>query len=150
MIKNKKYLFLCIIITAIFSNNSSFIGSDGFLTDSDGIIKMQVNVLGHVNKPGTFLMHDGIDIMSALSMAQGYKTGANLKNVVIYHKNGQSTKLNFNDILNQKDQLSQFKLKPHDTIYIKQKKFDRFINSTNIPGIILSMLNIAIVLERTD
>ena len=49
---------------------------------------MYINILGHVKSPGTYLVYDGIDIMSAFSTAGGYLDGANFKKIIIYGHNG--------------------------------------------------------------
>ena len=45
---------------------------------------------------------------------------------------------------------NEYTLKPRDTIYIEQKMFSKLITSSNLPTIFLSILNIALTLERTN
>ncbi|GAG84810.1 unnamed protein product, partial [marine sediment metagenome] len=45
---------------------------------------MWVNVWGHVQKPGSYLVYDGIDIATVLSITGGPKQGANLKKLLVF------------------------------------------------------------------
>ena len=53
-------------------------------------------------------------------------------------------------IFQSKSNVSSLKLKPRDTIYIEQKIASKLITSSNLPPIFLSILNIALTLERTN
>ena len=60
-------------------------------------------------------------------------------------------KINLNKILNdEKISFNQIILDPNDTIYIKQKSISRFFMSSNLPSMILSLVNLAITLKNTD
>ena len=58
--------------------------SERFFMDTDGSVKMFVNVWGHVNRPGLQTVYDGIDIATLLSIVGGPKSGANLKFVKVF------------------------------------------------------------------
>ena len=133
------------------SLSSQMLSNESYITGEDGVIRMYVNLMGHVKNPGTYLVYDKIDFMSTLSMAGGYLQGADLKNVIIYSENGDSQKINLHNYLNSHSkEILNFNLKPHDTIYIKQKSLSKFFMSSNLPTIFLSILNLAITLENTD
>ncbi len=134
-------------IFASSSINNQLISNEKYITGDDGVIRMYVNILGHVESPGLYLVYDGIDIMSALSMAGGYRNGANLKNITIYRKDGSSEKFSLQSILNNSTKIV---FNPHDTIYINQKLISKIFNSSNIPTIVLSILNLALTIDRTD
>ncbi|MCK4296492.1 MAG: hypothetical protein KAX28_07550 [Candidatus Marinimicrobia bacterium] len=40
-----------------------------YITEEDGVARMYVNVWGQVNKPGTHLVYDGMDIVTLLSIS---------------------------------------------------------------------------------
>ena len=109
---------------------------------------MYINVLGHVESPGLYLVYDGIDIMSALSMAGGYKNGANLNKIIIYRKDGTQSIFSLQNVLD--GTIEKIIFNPHDTIYIEQKMMSKIFNSSNIPTIFLSILNLALTIDRTD
>ena len=137
----------------MFSNiiDSGLLSNDLYITGEDGVIRMYINVLGHVHNPGTYVVYDGIDFLTVLSMAGGYINGSNLKKVMIYHTDGTSQKINLKKILSvNNNPVISINLKPHDTIYVEETNWSKFVFSSNLPTIILSILNIAITLERTN
>lgn len=143
---------ILILVSFIFSSsNYSDLSNKDFITGEDGIIRMYVNVIGHVKSPGSYMVHDKIDLMSVLSVAGGYLQGANLKQISIYKQDGSMKKINLNKILNdEKISFNQIILDPNDTIYIKQKSMSRFFMSSNLPSMILSLVNLAITLKNTE
>ena len=147
-----RYLIIVFFVTLMANSLSSqMISNESYITGEDGVIRMYINLMGHVKNPGTYLVYDKIDFMSALSMAGGYLQGTDLKNIIIYSENGESEKINLYNYLNSNSKdISQFNLKPHDTIYIKQKSLSKFFMSSNLPTIFLSMINLAITLKNTD
>ena len=70
--------------TGIVSSQFAF-SSEPYVTGDDGIVRMNVNVIGHVKNPGTFLVYEGIDILSLLALAGGPLPGAKLKDVRQFH-----------------------------------------------------------------
>ena len=150
----KKYYIVSFILINIFFSSinieNQLLSNEEYITGEDGVIRMYVNVIGHVKTPGIYLVYDGIDYMSLLSAAGGYLPGANLKNVIIYGKDGSKQKINL-DVFYGLGTLSinSVSLKPHDTIYIEQKKLSKIFDSSNLPSIVLSILNIALTIERT-
>ena len=62
----------------IKGNNSYKFSSEKYITDSDGNIRMNVNIWGHVAQPGSHLVFEGIDLATLLSKVGGPNIGANL------------------------------------------------------------------------
>ena len=87
MIRAKYILFIFILTVSLYANsitsNGLPISDQDYITGEDGVIRMNVNILGHVKNPGTYLVYDGIDFISLLSLAGGPARGANLKNIKI-------------------------------------------------------------------
>ena len=155
MNKNIRKIF-CVIVLVTFQNflysspiKSDMLSNELFVTGEDGVLRMSVNVIGHVKYPGAYIVYDGIDLMTLISLAGGYLPGSNLKKIVIRHSDGSNERINLNDIM-FKDRNHEYSLKPRDTIYIEQRIFSKIITSSNLPTIFLSILNIALTLERTD
>ena len=152
MKKNHFLIFSIISFSILFSNIENKKSSNElYITGEDGIIRMSINIMGHVKNPGSYLVYDGIDFMSAISMAGGYLQGANLKSIIIYNENGNKEIINLikyldSDLSNN----NLIHLKPHDTIFIKQKVLSKFFVSSNLPSIILSFINVLITLDRTE
>ena len=136
----------------VLSNKEfNLLTNESYMTGVDGIIRMNINVIGHVKNPGNHLVYDGIDLLSLLSVAGGYLEGANLKNIKIYHKDGTNENIDLSNFFDLNVPLNNLVvLRPNDTIYVEQKKISQIMRSSNLPAILLSILNIALTLERTD
>ncbi len=139
---------LLVLFSFLFSQIESSSNQE-YITSEDGIIKMHINIIGHVNAPGNYLVYDGVDLMTAISIAGGYLPGSNLKNIVIYSDSGEIKKINLNQYLLNKKLDSVYILKPNDTIHIKEKISSKIFTSSNLPTLFLSFLNILLTLERT-
>ena len=149
----KYYLLSLILFCSLFalSDSRNLLSSDSYITGDDGVIRMYVNVLGHVKDPGTYLVYDGIDLLSILSQAGGFLNGANLNEIIIYSNDSNHVvDLKYFLDSDSQDINSLIDLTPHSTIFVKQKEFSKFFSSSNIPTIILGMMNILITLDRTD
>ena len=142
-------IFLFVFLSASPSN-SGFISNDEFITGDDGVIRMYVNVIGHVQNPGTYLVYDNIDLLSMLSVAGGYLQGSNLNEIILYRSDGTIENINLTNYLNNKGTSSQLYLKPRDTIFVEQKKISELLTSTNLPSILLGMLNIILTISRDN
>ena len=152
--KIKNFTIFLVALSLVFSiNHSQLLSNEKYITGEDGVIRMYINVMGHVKNPGTHLVYDNIDFMSALSMAGGYVDGANLKKINIYSEDGSKQQINLKNILNSKSKVNRpisniVKLKPHDTIYIEQTVSSRLFVSSNLPALVLGIINLAITLEN--
>ena len=143
-LKRKSYIFILFMLmnllySSIPENNSA--NQSKYKFTEDGLVLISVNVWGHVKYPGTYLVYDGIDILTCLSMAGGPLKGSNLSKVSIVSKEGLSKKINLKDILDDNN-ISSINLKPYDTIYIDET-FNHFIFSSS--NVITIFLQIAIL-----
>ena len=124
--------------------------NQAYITNEDGLIKMYLNIIGHVAAPGNYLVYDGVDLMTAISIAGGYLPGSNLKKITVYSGSGESKKINLNEYLSNKKINSNYLLKPNDTIHIQEKIGSKIFTSSNLPALFLSLLNILLTIERTS
>ena len=124
--------------------------NQAYITSEDGIIKMYINIIGHVGDPGNYLVYDGVDLMTAISIAGGYLPGSNLKKITVYSDSGEIKEINLKQYLSDKKKNSNYSLKPNDTIHIEQKIGSKIFTSSNLPALILSFLNIVLTIERTS
>ena len=145
-------IIIFIFVSLIYLNpvQSIQLSDQSYITGDDGVIRMPVNILGHIKYPGTYIVYDGIDVLSLFSVAGGYLKGANLKNINIIHKDGQQSNVNVQKIIKYGFNENSIQIKPHDTIIIEQKTISRLFTSSSLPSIILGILNIALTLERTS
>ena len=142
------YILLCSTFTFSTPSNG-LLSNESYITGEDGVIRMYINIMGHVKEPGAYLMYDGVDFMTAISMAGGYLQGSDLKNVIIYHQNGLTTKIDFINYLNSEERIDNIiQLSPHDTIYIEEKILSKILTTSNLPYTILGLINIAITLDK--
>ena len=155
--KNLIYYFLIIILSDLIftqnikeSNNRSpnyQISSEQYVTDASGNIRMNVNVWGHVNQPGSHLVFEGIDIVTLFSSVGGPKIGANLKKIKIIREvediSGQITYvIDFNNFLKSGDRSNFIKIKPNDTIFIPQKLSNIVMTQVGAFNTVLSLLSL--------
>tara|TARA_B110000014_G_C20113284_1_gene587113 strand:- start:879 stop:1301 length:423 start_codon:yes stop_codon:yes gene_type:complete len=138
---NKKHIIIFLIfIGYLFSSNE-------YITGEDGIVRIYVNIIGHVNQPGSYLVPDGSDLITIIALAGGPARGANLKKIKI--SNGTIHTINFNDLINNNLE-TQISIKPNTTVFIEETSISRLFSGTNFVSSLLQLLNIAITLERTS
>tara|TARA_B100001142_G_scaffold330318_1_gene398065 strand:+ start:2823 stop:3278 length:456 start_codon:yes stop_codon:yes gene_type:complete len=148
-----KFTFIILILSSIIlgiESHHKVIPDGSYITGEDGVIRMYINITGNVRSPGSFMVYEGIDFLSALSMAGGYLQGSKLNAISVYSVNNKKRVINLNEYLENPSNGDIIKLYPHDTIYIEEKTISRIFSSSNIPSIILGILNIALTLERTQ
>ena len=118
-----------------------------YVSGQDGIIRMYVNVWGHVGTPGRILVDEGIDLATLLSLSGGPNKGANMKNVRIYHeypdKNGNIVHiLDLTEFLKTGDRSNFVSIQPNDTFIIKQTTWSYFIEEINTVNTLMNLFNI--------
>ncbi len=123
------------------AGSASFLTGEDYITGEDGVARMSINVWGHVKYPGTYLVYDGIDILTGLSLAGGPMKGAKLSSVSIISKDGTTQIVNLNNILNS-EKKSYLELKPHDTIYIDETLGNYLLARSNVINILLQITNL--------
>ena len=152
MIKVIHILFVFILGASLQANfstqNISYLSDQDYITGEDGVIRMYVNILGHVKNPGTYLVYDGIDFISLLSLAGGPARGANLKNIKIIN-NDNSYSLSLNKFLKNGKFDTSIKINPKTTVYVEEKIGSKMFRGTNLISSILQVLTLAVTIERT-
>ena len=148
-------LFYCISFSQAESDQRNYPPNTGarYISGTDGIIRMYVNVWGHVGTPGRILVDEGIDLATLLSLSGGPNKGANMKNVRIYHeypdKNGNIVHiLDLTDFLKTGDRSNFISIQPNDTFIIKQTAWSYMIEEINTVNTLMNLFNI--YLNLTD
>ena len=149
------YRFLFISLLFVFGLSNEEIKKEKFpintgaryVTSDDGVLRMYVNVWGHVNSPGRIMVDEGIDIATLFSLTGGPKKGANLKKIKIYReypdKNGLIVHtVDFREFLKTGDRSNFINLQPNDTFIIKRTKWSYFIEEIGTINTIMSLINI--------
>ncbi len=166
MLSNYKYsinlskiLFFLFFISVIFSqtgkvdyygkvNSNHVISGQEYIASDDGTLLMYVNIWGHVKNPGTYLVYEGIDLLTLVSLAGGPKSGANFKNIEIIHdkRTDSITRINLNQYISSDKSL--IVIKPHDTIYIKESMSSYLFTKVNLLNTILQIVNISYTMSK--
>ena len=141
---------LSLCFTQVSNNNFPSQGQQDYYTDENGNVFIYVNILGHVQKPGTYLVYEGADIMTILAQAGGPSQGAKLNSISIYHKNSSKTTFNLDKYLNDNNDQSALVIKPNDTIYIKQSMGSYLFANSNFINSVLQLINISLVISNID
>ena len=129
------------------------VNGEEYIVGEDGILRIYVNIWGHVKSPGTYLIFDGANIINALSLAGGPLDGANLKKVdVISTKSNSKNTYNLESLINTStnELLNNLKLSPYDTIIIKESASNKILVRSNLVGAILQLVNVLYTIENLD
>ena len=158
--KKYKNIYLLIIITFAISfvipqisynqnisKNIIQLTGEDYITGEDGVPRMSVNIWGHVSRPGAYLVYDGIDILTCLSMAGGPLKGAKLSNVTIVSEDGSSKKIDISRMLDKNDSIS-VQLKPYDTIYIDQTIANYILLRSGFINTLLQLTNLIFTINN--
>jgi len=152
--KRYAFILLCFLSFSILNaqfnfgpnkiGSSSVLTGEDYITGEDGVPRMSINIWGHVKYPGTYLVYDGIDILTCLSMAGGSMKGAKLKEVTIVSRNGDNTIINLEKLFKNSNSY-QIKLKPYDTIYIDETLGNYLLARSNVINILLQITNLILI-----
>ena len=153
----KKQLLLIILIPIIccygFSQsepeNINLRSSTGarYVSSDDGVLRMYVNIWGHVAGPGRILVDDGIDLATLLSLTGGPNKGANMKSIRVYHeypdKNGNIVNvIDFTEFLKTGDRSNFIGIQPNDTFIINQTAWSYIIEEIGTINTLMGLINI--------
>ena len=142
------YIF-CICFSQNESDQTNSFPNTGarYVSGPDGIIRMYVNVWGHVGKPGRMLVDEGIDLATLFSISGGPKKGANYKEIRVFHeypdKYGNIVhEIDFSEFLNNGDRSNFISIQPNDTFIIKQTAWSYFVQEIGTLNTIMNLINI--------
>ena len=159
----KKYLYLffitLIILCTGFSKsefndiNSQPNTGARYVSSGDGVLRMYINIWGHVPNPGRILVDDGIDLATLLSLTGGPNKGANMKNVRVYHeypdKNGNIVNIiDFTEFLKTGDRSNFITIQPNDTFIIQQTVLSYIIEEIGTVNTLMNLVNIYLNLSN--
>jgi len=124
-----------------------------YVTSDDGVLRMYVNIWGHVNTPGRIMVNEGIDLATLFSLTGGPKKGANLKEIRIYReypdKNGLVMHtVNFSEFIKSGDRSNFITIQPNDTFIIKQTLWSYMIDEVGTLNTIMHLINIYLNLSN--
>ena len=153
--KNPVLLFICIILILAQSFSQTDSEQKGtpastgarYVSGNDGVIRMYVNIWGHVGRPGRILVDEGIDLATLLSLTGGPNKGVNLRKVRVYHeypnKDGEIVHiLDLTDFIETGDRSNFITIQPNDTFIIKQTAWSYFIEEIGTINTLMNVTNI--------
>ncbi len=79
------------------------------------------NILGHVNKPGSYLLAPPTTVVDAIAMAGGFRDFAKTKNIYVLRDDGGKqirVPFNYKQVINGSDPDQNIELQPRDTIVV--------------------------------
>ena len=143
-------LFFNIVNAQAVSSSTLPINGEKYITGDDGIVRMYVNIWGHVKTSGTFLIFEGADLFNALSLAGGPLDGANLEKIKIISKeNGNLIEYNLSDFIRKNSDI-RLRLKPYDTIIVEQTFGSKILNRSNLITALFQLANLLYTIDRLD
>ena len=107
---------------AIAAKLQSYISEPEVTVIVQEIKSQKFNVLGQVNKPGSYPLTNSVTVLDAIALAGGFRDFAKQKSIYVLRQNpnGEPTRLPFNykEVIKGKNPSQNIKLEPGDTIYV--------------------------------
>ncbi|MBI96374.1 hypothetical protein CL656_04445 [bacterium] len=134
-------------ISSAFCSNLNGIPNQEYVTDEVGNVYININIIGHVARPGAYLVNENSDIITILSQAGGILPGAKMNRVAIYTKDSGKVHIDLKAYLDTGDLPNNYKFGPNDTIYVKQTVGSYLFSKSNIINSVLQILNIYLTIS---
>ncbi|MCY1723252.1 polysaccharide biosynthesis/export family protein [Prolixibacteraceae bacterium Z1-6] len=111
------------------------------------ILNYKVNVSGEIQKPGIYYNYEGsINILDAVSMANGITNYADLKNVLVHREEENKIQTYTVDFTNSNLYSSEvYYLQPNDLVYIPPSKLKRRSENSDTYSKLLGTLSVILV-----
>ena len=145
------HIFVILLSLPLFGqsiNNTKpeLVTGEQYVTGNDGVVRIYINIWGHVKSPGTYLVYDGADLINTLSFAGGPLEGSNLKKVEIISKNKNGSKIV--DLDNLTSSNYDIKLKPFDTIIVKQTLNNKLFSRSSVIQVFLQLISLIYTIDQ--
>ena len=134
-------------------------GESKYITDENGVLRMYVEIWGEINRPGTHLVYEGIDLMAFFSACGGPRDGADLSKVKILRQNGNANErtvktVNLQKVIKTGKNSEEIMLEPNDVIIVDETLSHKIFSSLNLVNTSLHILTLYFQIEfyrsRTD
>jgi polysaccharide biosynthesis/export protein len=100
----------------------SFISEPEVTVIVQQINSQKFNILGMVNKPGSYMISNSATVLDAIALAGGFRDFAKQKNIYVLRENPDGTQarlpFNYKDVVKGKNAEQNVKLQPRDTIFV--------------------------------
>ncbi|MGC2729666.1 MAG: polysaccharide biosynthesis/export family protein [Candidatus Sulfotelmatobacter sp.] len=86
------------------------------------INSQKFNILGQVNRPGTFVIANSLTVLDAIALAGGFRDFAKQKSIYVLRQNADGTQtripFNYKEVVKGQNPAQNIKLQPRDTIVV--------------------------------
>jgi polysaccharide biosynthesis/export protein len=86
------------------------------------INSQKFNILGQVNKPGSYALTNAVTVLDAIALAGGFRDFAKQKSIYVLRQNpnGSQTRIPFNykEVVKGQNPAQNIKLQPRDTVIV--------------------------------
>jgi polysaccharide export outer membrane protein len=86
------------------------------------INSQKFNILGQVNRPGTYVITNSVTVLDAIAVAGGFRDFAKQKNIYVLRQNADGTQtrmpFNYKEVVKGQNPAQNIKLLPRDTIVV--------------------------------
>jgi polysaccharide export outer membrane protein len=86
------------------------------------INSQKFNILGQVNRPGTFVIANSLTVLDALALAGGFRDFAKQKSIYVLRQNADGTQtripFNYKEVIKGQNPAQNVRIQPRDTIVV--------------------------------
>ncbi|GAB4336985.1 MAG: hypothetical protein Kow0037_19070 [Calditrichia bacterium] len=155
---NKSLIFSLLIFVLIVSGNAQDYGYTPqvqmgdrpaqYILGSNDVLLINVNLWGHVQRPGIYSIPSSFGIIDLLSSAGGPLKTARLKDVRIIRKNEEVIKVNIEEYIKTGNKNLLVPLQPGDVIIVSGSISDIFSRIVAIMRDIAIIVNVYVLAKR--
>jgi len=118
-----------------------------YFTDEDSNVRMWINIWGHVNKPGNYLVYSTTDVITVLAMAGGLKTGAAIDRIKLFREvpdkfGNQTYLINMDNFIETGERKYFPVVLPNDAFYVPQKASSYILSNVGLVNTVMGALNL--------
>ena len=135
-------------------NHNNLIGTKYYSTE-DGILRVFINIWGNVNSPGRLIVDEGVDILTAISMAGGPIPGADLKRIQLFRQSPDNNgnyiyKINLQNYIDNGSRDELIVIRPNDTIIVPQKTTSYIFDKMASLNTLMSLVNLFFSIQNSN
>lgn len=118
-----------------------------YFTDEDGNVRMWINIWGHVNKPGNYLVYNNTDVITVLAMAGGLRSGAAIDRIKLYRelpdmRGNLLYIINMQEFVESGDRKVFPSVLPNDAFYVPQRTSSYILSQVGLINTMMSAINL--------
>lgn len=130
------------------SKNGTFTRADEYFSEIyQGEILIPINLLGSVGKPGVYHIPKQTDLVRLLSLAGGTRADANLEDISIKRRNGETEKLinvNLRQLVSEKGTGKPINLEANDIVLVAPQEPSVSQNTLTVVSLVASLMGLVV------